>query len=192
MKHVGVVDAEGGPLLLGDAKVVRLAWRGTEGDGSDYERACKLLDGVQGHSIALGAAQGLLWDMAGPGTADVFTDQLDGILIMRTWIENEIDIKAVFELAALPLTASTSLGSLRITSGLLVVLSSVESGKCLLASDLQSLNVAESARPTGDMSTTSSGLLVRVPIGNYLCLHDEVELEDGQSARRCFLSRIKN
>ena len=62
-------------------------------------------------------------------------------------------------------------------------ITSPESGECI-----ESLDIRDSERPSGDMATDSSGLLVRVANGHYESLHDEIELAE-VSARRCHLIR---
>lgn len=85
-------------------------------------------------------------------------------------------------IAEIPSCVEVAIGSLEIGSGVLAIMWSAESGECI-----QSLDVADYGRPTGPMSTGSSALLIKVPRGRYLCLHDELSLEDGQSAVRCNL-----
>jgi len=184
MKYLDNVDSEGGPLLIADATVARI-WRGTE--SSDYDRACEVFiqdSSIEGYLISVGSKQGLVWEMGGEGTADVFLEGNDHLIIVRAWLEDPTDEMSVLTvLAALPRTQTLSLGSLEITSGVLAILWAPESGE-----SIETLEVAESARPTGEMMSESCGLLVALPNGVYSCWHDEVEHE-GSEARRCHLIR---
>lgn len=189
MKYIGNVDSEGGPFLVVDATLAR-HWRGSDGDGSDYERACDTLRADSeppGALIPIGVGQAIVWEPYGAGTGDVFMDDQGNVTIIRAWLDEpdgantDDELRAVTALVVLPLNEPINLGSLEITSGVLAILWSPESGECI-----KSLNIEESERPIGEMSSDSSGLLVRVAKGNYACLHDEFELAD-VSARRCHL-----
>ncbi len=191
MIYIDNVDSEGGPFLLADATVAR-DWRGSDGDGSDYERACRVLladPEPPGALIFVGLEQALVWDPYGAGTGDVFMNARGDLTIIRAWLDepdgasSDDELKTVTTLAELPSGEATALGSLRITSGVLAILWAPESGECI-----EALDVEENERPTGEMATGSSGLLVRVAKGSYSCLHDEFELAD-VSARRCHLIR---
>jgi hypothetical protein len=66
----GIVNGEGGPLLLADRWTVA-GWSGSDGDGTDYERACALLEGqpeAQDCVIAIDRGAGVIWEMQGAGT----------------------------------------------------------------------------------------------------------------------------
>ena len=191
MQYIDNVDSEGGPFLIADATIAR-EWRGSDGDGSDYECACQVFSTdpePPGALIAVGLGQALLWELYGAGTGDVFVDERGNVTIIRAWLDepdggNAADeLRAITALVLLPLNEPVDLGSLEITSGVLAILWSPESGECI-----ESLDVEENERPTGEMATDSSGLLVRVAKGSYSCLHDEFELAD-VSARRCHLVR---
>ena len=185
MKYLDNVDSEGGPLLIADAEVAR-KWRGS--GNSDYDRACQVFiddSSIQGHMVSIRQKQGLVWEIGGAGTADVFLDRSDHLIVVRAWLDDPADeMSTLFTLAALPRTEVISLGSLEITSGVLAILWAPESGECI-----ESLEVVECERPTGEeMMSESSGLLVALPNGIYSCLHDEVKGLDGE-ARRCHLTR---
>lgn len=189
MEYIDYVDSEGGPFLMADAIIMR-DWHGSDGDGSDYERACRALRAdpePPGALISVGLEQALVWNPYGAGTGDVFINERGDLTIIRSWLDEpdgastDDELKTVTTLAELPLGEVTAFGSLRITSGVLAILWAPESGECI-----EVLDVEESERPTGEMATGSSGLLVRVAKGSYSCMHDEFELAD-VSARRCHL-----
>ena len=191
MKYLDAVNSEGGPFLIADAEIAH-NWHGTEKGGSDYERACQLFSTdpePPGLFIPVGAGQALLWEPYGAGTGDVFMDEQGNLTIIRAWLDEpagadaDDELRTITRLVQMPLGDSVPLGSLEILSGVLAILWSPESGECI-----EALDVEESERPTGEMATDSSGLLVRIAKGRYACLHDEFELAD-VSARRCHLIR---
>jgi len=189
VKYLDAVNSEGGPFLIADAEIAH-HWRGTEEGGTDYRRACQVFltfPEPPGALIPVGPGQALVWEPEGAGTGDVFIDGQGHLTIVRAWLDEpdgadtDDELRTVTTLAGLPLNEAVSLGSLEITSGVLAILWSPETGECI-----EALDVEESERPTGEMATDSSGLLVRVAKGSYTCLHDEFELEK-VSARRCHL-----
>jgi hypothetical protein len=178
MKHLGYINAEGGPLLIMDANVSCL-WKGTADDGSDYARACQLFDsdpGFEGVAVPIGDGAGMLWEMKGPGTAHAFMG--DHLVIVRTWPVNPDDNTIPEKLAKEPMAAHSELGQIRVTTGVVVVLWSAESGACVRA-----VSVPPDGRPTGPTAVGSSGLLLKVDTGTYRCLHDQLETKLGVARR---------
>lgn len=190
MQYLDNVDSEGGPFLIADAEVAR-AWRGSEEGGADYERACRVFEDtpdLPGSQISIGQGLAIIWDTEGAGTADVFLGKRNYIVIVRAWLDDQDDsdeMETISALAELPMNEAMQIGLLTITSGVLAILWSPESGGCI-----EDLDVDESERPTGEMATDSSGLLVKIAKGSYSCLHDEIETA-GASARRCHLVKQK-
>lgn len=188
MKYLHEVSAEGGPLLIADAAVAR-GWRGIEGgDASDYRIACEMFDRdtVQGCALTIGSGQGMVWDMEGAGVADVFALDSTHVVVVRAWLDDSVnadDFETVSRLAELPLRNALDFGSIKITSGALAILWATENGSCIGL-----LDIPANWRPTGEMSSESSGLLVSMPQGLYSCLHDYVQV-DGSEARRCHILR---
>src|SRR5438105_1232596 len=95
-KHCGVVDSEDGALLFGDASTLQL-WR-----GSDSEPDCiapmesAFQKGISGLNIPINHNSGVIWDLEGPGTADIFCDEtLEKIMIVRCWLaDSDEDMEA--------------------------------------------------------------------------------------------------
>ncbi len=194
MKYLDNVDSEGGPFLVADAKVAR-DWHGVEEGGSDYDRVCRMFStdpDIPGGLTSVGLERALVWETGGAGTGDVFLNGQDQLIIVRAWLDDAGDaddadeLKTVTALAEVPPNGAINIGSLRITSGVLAILWSPESGECIESLDVNFLDDDRSKRPSGDMATDASGLLVKVEIGSYTCLHDEIELGNA-SARRCHL-----
>ena len=183
MKHVGHVSGEGGPLLLADAHLL-VGWRGTEEGGADYARAASLFDEQDpepdGVEIPLGAGHGVLWEMHGAGTTDVFRED-DDVYLVRSWLDDE---SALPDLAEAEPFEQTRLGAIDVRSGALAILWAAESAICL---DPES--VAHGGRPGFATSIDGAALILRVPPGRYAFFHDEVELPGG-FARRCRVTRV--
>ncbi|GEM_PF-1457532 len=196
MEYLDNVDSEGGPFLLADAAVAR-DWGGSGEDesnweGSDYGRACQALLGnpeSPGVFVPVGTGQALFWEPQGAGTGDVFMDGQGNLILIRAWLDepegatSDDELRTITGLVEMPLGEPTFLGLLEVTSAVLAILWSPESGECI-----ESLDIGASERPSGDTATDSSGLLARVANGHYECLHDEIELAE-VSARRCYLIR---
>ena len=194
MEYIDNVDSEGGPFPVADAEGIRI-WRGAEEGSPEYEDTCQLFltdPEPPGVFISVGTQDVLLWEPHGAGTGDVFVNQQGNIIIIRAWLDEPVEadtddeLAVVSALVSLPLNEPIELGTLEISSGVLAILWSPESGECIETSDIDSLEISESARPSGEMSSDSSGLLVRMAAGSYTCFHDEVELGES-SARRCHI-----
>ena len=182
MNHVGFVSAEGGPLLVGSAKVIE-KWRGIEGGSDDYERACRLFDETpekQGSVIDVAGHSALVWETGGPGTADVFQAGPGELLLVRAWLQDPDDVVALRELAMLP-AQRAQMGSIAVSDGCLVILWATESGECVTRSCDSAVD-----RPAGEMASEEAGLIVPVTPGSYVCSHESVESRLG-NARRCRL-----
>ena len=174
MKHLGYINTEGGPLLIADAAVAKF-WEGTYGDGADYKRACKVFDDepdVEGGAININNQAGLLWEMDGAGTADVFMS--DHLVIVRTWPTDQSENTTPSLLANEPLQNSFELGNLTVDTGAIAVFWAAENGK-----NIQPLKVP----PIKTAIPHNSGLITRVDNGTYSCLHDEVETKLGVARR---------
>jgi len=194
VEYINNVDSEGGPFLIADATVM-IEWHGSDGDGSDYQHACDVLmtaPQLPAVLLPVGSGQALVWETEGAGTGNVFIKRRGELVIVRAWLDEsdgddaDDELESIMALAELPLNEPITLGSLNITSGVLAILWSPENGECIESLDISSLGDDKSERPSGDMTTDASGLLVAIEIGNYTCLHDEIELGNA-SARRCHL-----
>ncbi len=183
LKETGYVCSEGGPLLIADAADARL-WE-MNFDGSDYERACFLFEEMTdtpGAVLSLNGNNGVVWELGGAGVGHVFNMGKEHIVIIRTWPSNPETVdKLLSDLARLPLQTLVALGDLIVHSGVLAVMWSAESG-----ASITSLEVSPDGRPSGDMVTGCSVLLMNMNTGNYSCFHDEVQVY-GNQARRCHL-----
>jgi hypothetical protein len=186
MEHLGVINAEGGPLLLADFNVAQ-AWRGIDADSADYQRACEAFDSqpdLEGTEIVIPNGRGILWEMRGAGTADVFLMNENQLTVMRAWLENPLDNTTLEMLAACPSENLTEIGHLLVPSGALAMFWAVEDGKCFRSPD------ADGRRPSGEVSVENSALIVQVGQTSFRCQHDKVKLEHG-TARRLHLSANK-
>jgi hypothetical protein len=182
-KEIGHVSGEGGPLLIADREIA-VHWRGAEAGSEDYDRACALLDSggdTELGTIAIADGEGVLWEMEGGGTAEVFSRGPDHAVISRTWPENPDDEGAPRVLAEAPTGELEHFAELRVTSGIVAVLWAPENGGAFEELD-------EDGLPAGEMSMGGTGLTVKLAPGIYDCFHDALSNEAGD-ARRCHLIR---
>lgn len=112
------VSTEGGPILLGDLELVARGWRGTFGDGSDFEELVTLLnDGRPTARVTIDAESVIAWDVP---TGVVSVDRRhDGSLEMRSARRAGRFVRR-FEA-----------GELKLPSGWLVVMWAAEDGRDL-------------------------------------------------------------
>jgi hypothetical protein len=175
---LGYIDAEGGPLLVADSSLVSY-WKGIEGE--DYARACALFDSnpeTEGAEIDIGTGKGIVWEMQGAGTADVFKHSESHLCITRIWPHNLKDSRAPQLIAEQPFRSDRRIGNLLVESGVLVILWAPENG-----SSIRLLPDAAVSRPTGDMAIDTAGLVVRVSRSFFACFHDYVETSAGNGRR---------
>ena len=184
MENLGYVSSEGGPLLIADSAIAQ-NWLGATFDTQDdYQRACEIFDAepeVQGKLLTIANGMGLIWDMGGAGTSDIFLRDSTHLVIVRAWLDDPDDEAIVSTFAHTPLREHKKLGSLNIKTGIVAILWAPESGQTIEPTDI-SINAA----PINNLGIDGSGLLVKLPIGEYQCLSDEFTTEHGD-ARRCHL-----
>ena len=170
IKRIDYVSTEGGPLLFINWSVAS-EWKGVDQDSSDFDRACDIFDSNQnlkGAEIEVGEDKGIVWEIGGPGTGIVFRKSVDQLVIVRPWLEDPEDEQSIERMAELPSTHPVQIGQLDIVAGL-VILWAAENGQCI-----KDMNNISYGRPTGSMCIDSAGLIVFLPEGRYLFLHDEV------------------
>jgi len=178
MDFLGYINAEGGPLLVMDSVFVPY-WKGIEGE--DYDRACAIFDNnpkSEGAEIDIGTGKGIVWEMQGAGTANVFKHSESHLCITRIWPHDPKDSSAPRLIADQQVRRDQYVGDLLIESGRLVILWATEDGSSIrLSSD------ADVSRPTGDMAIDTAGLVVRVSRSSFACFHDSVEVSAGVGRR---------
>lgn len=182
MEHLGVINTEGGPLLLADFKMAQL-WRGTDNDSADYQRACTLFDSnpaQEGIAISIADGVGILWEMGGAGTADVFRINQRQIVVVRSWLNDPQSSYDIEKLASSPAKGFLEIGQIVLTSGALSIFWAAEDGRCFRNTDLKA------RRPSGETSVEESALIVQVENRTYRCQHDQIEMGCG-TARRVHL-----
>jgi hypothetical protein len=154
-------------------------WKGIEGD--DYVRACAIFDDTpktEGAEIDIGTGKGIIWEMQGAGTADVFMHSESHLCITRIWPHDSTDQSAPQYIADQPVRRDQYIGDLLVESGVLVILWAPEDGS--------SINLASNAnvsRPTGEMAIDTAGLIVPVSRSSFACFHDCVEVPAGVGRR---------
>jgi len=175
---VGDVSTEGGPLLLADWSAVG-GWTGTDGD--DYDRLCRRFDDGEPDAIQVDepGVRALAWDVP-TGTTEVWRVGPNSIALCRVWLEQTAQDGR--ELAGLPFSQTTRLGSLSVVSGWLAVFWATATGDDVVSkspTDGQEL----------DLVVGGDGLIVSLEPGDYECVADEVAASSG-SARRCLVRLV--
>ncbi len=127
--------------------------------------------------IEVAGTPGLIWDMP-TGIADVWRLAPRSILLTYSDLAR-FDDAALESLATLPQAYPSRLGSIRITTGWLVVMWAADSG-----SEIGDVEPAP-AQPF-DLSVGHSAIVIDVPPGLYGLYSDEVGGDAGQ-ARRAFV-----
>ena len=156
------VSSEGGPVLLADFESLR-SWRGAFHDSGDYERACETLGADTVAELKIGSHHAVVWDIGGPGTADIVIVSPEHISIVRIWPDgswtDQECAQAVIS-AATERFGSDELAQIVIHSGYLLALWAPE--------DMSAGGspVGESGVPE-DLSIGDGGAYVRVPSGRY-------------------------
>ena len=177
MENIGYVSTEGGPLLIVDFKSAP-GWTGIEGD---YQRVTDRLNAGKnnyGIQVEIGGKPAVIWEMP-TGTADVWRDSEDSLILCRPWLDLNSDSDEV--LASLPPKDPTRIGRVRIYSGWVVVVWATETGEDIAA------NLPAEGRQL-DLSVGSAGVIARLGPGEYDCCSDRVAL-GSESAVRCFIAK---
>ena len=186
LKHYGAVDSEDGLLLFGDPGVLQ-RWRGLDGEPKHVGRIeASAEKGLPGVAIKMAREIGIIWDLEGEGTTDVFVEEETGnIVLVRCWLaDSEDEMTAIGALASAPAALSKPFGEFHLSTGLLCAMTPTESGDCI-----RTVGATEYALSVEQMMTESSGLLLPAVNGRYHCFHDTVSMQPGE-ARRCHLLRV--
>jgi hypothetical protein len=185
MVHVGTVTSEGGPFLLADAREVR-RWQGN--CSNHYQLLGDALSAAGptlGLRWSLGEYEATIWQPEGPGTAEVFSVSDDSLLLVLGLFFDGDWAHGIRTAAAAPAGQTDEVGEIDLPSGVLAILWSPESGRCVLDADISGGNT----RPTGGLTFDESGLLTRLPRGRYRCLADIVAITQGEAVR-CLVKPI--
>ena len=156
------VSSEGGPILIADFDALR-SWKGVFHESGDYERACTKLGADTLAEIQVGSRKALVWDIGGPGTADIVLVNPKHISIIRIWPDgswSDQDCERAVLSAAAERFGSEELAQLHIHSGYLLALWAPE-------------DMSAGGNPSGesgipdDLSIGDGGAFVKVPAGCY-------------------------
>ena len=156
------VSSEGGPVLVADFDTLR-SWRGAFHDSGDYDRACQTLGAATLAQIQIGSHQALVWDIGGPGTADIVLVSPMHISIVRIWPDaswSDEQCERVVVSAATERCGTHELAQLSIHTGYLLALWAPE-------------DMSSGGTPSGvfgvphDLSIGDGGAYIRVPLGCY-------------------------
>lgn len=184
MQHIGFINTEGGPLLLIDSALAR-SWAGVE--GHDYERACEVFDwhpGANAAAISVGSGSGLIWEMNGAGTANIYKTEDNGIVIVRAWLARNAETSELKTFAEEPTENLAELGVMEVDSNAIVILWATESGCGVNDSASQQIR-----RPQ-QMNLDNAGLIIPLTSGQYEAKHDFIK-RSGSEAWRLHLKLKK-
>ena len=156
------VSSEGGPVLVADFEALR-SWRGAFHGSGDYDRACRTLGAATVAQIRVGSHEALLWDIGGPGTADIVLVSPTHISMVRIWPDaswSGEECEQAIVSAATERFGTDVLAQLSIRSGYLLALWAPE-------------DMSLGGTPSGafgvpdDLSIGDGGAYIRVPLGCY-------------------------
>jgi hypothetical protein len=184
LTYCGVVDSEDGLLLFGDAATLQ-SWRGSNFDDMGFARSQAVLrKGLPGLQTPILDDEGIIWNMDGPGTVDLFSNEGgDEILLIRVWLDGSESEDKVFAFASIPVDLRNEFAELEITSSFLAILSPTESGNCI-----RTLDQIQYFLSDHDMMTETSCAILPICNGRYRCFHDKVKTDSGEACR-CYIVR---
>ena len=180
-EHLFSLNAEGGPLLCLDA-AASSCWRGAEDGAADYGNLCAEIDARPDFSAAilpLPGGPGVVWEMAGAGTADVFLRPDGSLIAMRAWLSEE-SAEELDRLVGAAASSRQELGDLAVPSGAIAVLWAPESGKSVPQ------GIGGLWQTVPGTALDESAFVVKAPYGHYSCLDEFVQVGEA-SARRLTL-----
>ncbi len=149
-------------MLIGDFQSLKF-WRGVSDDSGDYEKACETLGSEALSQIQVGSHEAIVWDIGGPGTADIVRVSPVHISIVRIWPDaswSEEECEQAVIAAATDRFGTQELARLSIHTGYLLALWAPE-------------DMAAAGPPAGesgvpdDLSIGDGGVYVQIPCGHY-------------------------
>jgi hypothetical protein len=178
-EYIDAVDSEDGLLVFGDAAALQM-WRGTSSDEEDVNKIqSALTGGLPGLDLPIANDTGVIWNMEGPGTADVFRDEPSGhILLVRSWLTDPESMESVLAFSSIDAALNNAFAQFHIHSGCLAILSSTEDG-----ASIHNANETEYILSRQDMMTETSGMLLPITSGHYFCYYDKIEIEEEEAIR---------
>jgi hypothetical protein len=182
MSHIFSLNAEGGPLLCVDAGAAA-RWNGAEGDAQDYGNLCAVIDAQPEFSATITPIAGLpgvVWEMQGAGTADVFVGDDGRITVVRAWLGEDAN-DAVEALADTEPVSRMVLGVIDVPSGVLAVFWSVESGRTIPQ------HIDSRFKQIDGTAVKGSVFVLKAATSRYTCCDELVKMRNSH-ARRLTLS----
>lgn len=178
MNHLFSLNAEGGPLLCLDARAAAV-WKGAENGARDYAELCAKIDAQPYFSAAvipIVGTSGVVWEMEGAGTADVFIQSDGRVEIVRAWL-TEDTAEELAKLTERKPVSRVELGVIDIPSGVVAVLWAAESGRGMP----QQMDAAFK-RIVGT-AINESAFAVNVANRRFSCWDERVEIGESQARR---------
>jgi WD40 repeat protein len=187
LRALGAVARDAGSLttLVADATDAA-SWKGADGD--DYESACALLDaGVLGAPISWtsgSGGKGIFTDLGGAASAEVFRVEDDDLLVAALFAASDwskaTENQFREDVGALPAKASTMLGRISISSGVLALVWAVEPATRVTE---QLLSTARSKRAV----KRPWGILAALPNGEYEVVYERMDVSAPWGMMECRL-----
>lgn len=177
LHHLGFVSSESGPLLLVDVEDLE-HWGGTA--RGDYERICHWLDdrpGLPGYETEVGAKRGLVWELGGPGTSDVFRRSPHDLLLCRAWVESISQ-----DAAERRPQEADRFGAITVRSGWLLAFWPTASG-----AEIELPDTPSDGQQVEVSGVADAGLLVSLEPGAYFAWWDVADA--AADVRRCWILR---
>jgi len=149
-------------VLLADFDDLR-SWKGAFHESGHYERACETLGDTSLTQIQIGLREAIVWDIGGPGTAEIIQVSATHISIVRIWPDpswTENDCEQAVISAAVERFGDKELARLSIRTGYLLALWAPE-------------DMSAGGNPSGesgipeDLSIGDGGAYIRVQTGSY-------------------------
>ncbi len=169
VSRIGVVSGEDGPLLLADRQAIE-TWRGSDGDGSDYERIMAL-PFLTGEFNVTPDRVGVAWEIEGAGSVVAYRDA-DVVVLQREWADDAVVVDR-------PPSAEV-LGHVVVTSGLVVVIWSP-----LAWTDVWEPPIAPSTAQLSTPSMLNIGMQISVEPGTC-----EITANSADDASRCWIVKF--
>lgn len=154
-------------------------WNGAVDDAQDYGNLCAAIDAQPEFSAMITPIAGLpgvVWEMQGAGTADVFVADDGRVAVLRAWLSQDTneDLK---ELADTKPVSRRVLGVIDVPSGVLAVFWSVESGRTIPQ------HIDSRFRQIDGTAIKGSVFALKATTSRYTCCDELVKVRNAHARR---------
>ena len=178
-KQVGYVSTEGGPLLVGDYKVLT-KWNGCETE--DYDTLLEDCMAPEDCIYNVEKQEIVVWEPEGGAIISIHKDDKNNLILIKSFEDIRKNNKYVGCIGK----DETIIGQIEISSEAILVIYATESGALL-----EPLIGDEVTRLTGGLVFGDSALAIPIPNGTYHCVADFVfgSNDELYQAKRLLLRR---